>query len=167
MTMKTSPESLSSRIFDRLQLSLICEKSRKEGKTIVFTNGCFDLIHPGHIDYLSRASALGDMLVIGVNTDDSVRRLNKGLARPLQSEQDRMLILASLRFVDAVVLFDEDTPLELIKSLRPHIIVKGGDYTESTVVGADVVKSYGGKVVILPFLQGYSTTDIERKIKNS
>ena len=131
-------------------------------RNVVFTNGCFDIIHAGHIDYLSKARNLGDVLVVGLNSDESVRRL-KGPQRPINDVDARSKVLASLFFVDYVIVFEEDTPLYLIKSVRPDILVKGGDYTRDTVVGADFVESYGGKVVILPFIKGYSTTSIINK----
>lgn len=133
-----------------------------ELQNVVFTNGCFDIIHAGHIDYLSKARNLGDVLVVGLNSDESVRRL-KGPQRPINGVDARSKVLASLYFVDYVIVFEEDTPLNLIKSVRPDILVKGGDYTRDTVVGADFVESYGGKVVILPLLKGYSTTSILNK----
>ncbi len=131
-------------------------------QNVVFTNGCFDIIHAGHIDYLSKARNLGDVLVVGLNSDESVRRL-KGPQRPINNVDARSKVLASLFFVDYIIVFEEDTPLNLIKSVRPDILVKGGDYTRDAVVGADFVESYGGKVVILPFLKGYSTTSILNK----
>jgi rfaE bifunctional protein nucleotidyltransferase chain/domain len=136
---------------------------RFKDKKIVFTNGCFDLLHPGHIDYLSRARDLGDLLVIGLNSDASVQRL-KGPTRPILDEKSRSLILASLSFVDAIILFDEDTPLELLNKVQPDILVKGGDYIAAQVIGYDLVTAKGGEVIILPFLEGYSTTSIEKKI---
>lgn len=132
-------------------------------KTIVFTNGCFDIIHSGHINYLSRARDLGDKLIIGLNSDDSVRRL-KGPSRPINNAKDRAYLLAAFAFVDAIVIFDEDTPFELISIIKPSILVKGGDYTKETIVGADLVENSGGKVVVLPFLPGYSSTNIIEKI---
>lgn len=135
---------------------------RNDLQNVVFTNGCFDIIHAGHIDYLSKARNLGDVLVVGLNSDESVRRL-KGPQRPINDVDARSKVLASLFFVDYVIVFEEDTPLNLIKSVRPDILVKGGDYTRDTVVGADFVESYGGKVVILPFIKGYSTTSIINK----
>ncbi|MBO4744654.1 MAG: D-glycero-beta-D-manno-heptose 1-phosphate adenylyltransferase [Bacteroidales bacterium] len=135
---------------------------RNDLQNVVFTNGCFDIIHAGHIDYLSKARNLGDVLVVGLNSDESVRRL-KGPQRPINDVDARSKVLASLFFVDYVIVFEEDTPLNLIKSVRPDILVKGGDYTRDTVVGADFVESYGGKVVILPFIKGYSTTSILNK----
>lgn len=135
-----------------------------KNKRIVFTNGCFDLLHLGHIDYLSKAKDHGDILIVGVNTDDSVRRL-KGNSRPLTDEQSRSMIMASLRVVDAVVLFDEDTPYELIKLVQPDVLIKGNDYKPGEVVGYDIVKKKGGEVVTIDLVEGYSTTAIEQKIK--
>jgi len=132
-------------------------------KKIVFTNGCFDVIHLGHIMYLSQAADLGSVLVIGLNTDESVRRI-KGSSRPLMDQHARSMILGSLFFVDAVLLFNEDTPLELIKKVKPHILVKGSDYSEKDIVGADVVKSYGGEVVTIDFVDGYSSSNIINKL---
>lgn len=134
-----------------------------KGLNVVFTNGCFDLLHRGHIAYLSDAAALGDKLVIGVNSDASVRAL-KGPNRPLQDEVSRMEILAALEFVDAVVLFSEATPLELLREIMPNTLVKGGDYSRNTIVGADLIEENGGSVRVLPFLPGYSTTAIEQRI---
>ena len=133
---------------------------------VVFTNGCFDLIHRGHLDYLARAADLGDRLVIAVNTDHSVREL-KGSDRPIMEEENRVWKLASLSFVDAVILFSEPTPIEVITALHPDILVKGGDYTIETVVGADLVQSQGGKVEIIPFLEGHSSSNIIEKIRRS
>lgn len=137
---------------------------RVGGAKVVFTNGCFDLIHPGHLHYLAEARSLGDYLVIGLNSDDSVQRL-KGAHRPIKDEGSRGLLLASLAFVDLVVRFTEDTPLDLIKALRPDILVKGGDYTEEQVVGAKEVRAWGGDVQLLSFLPGYSTSLLEEKIR--
>jgi D-glycero-beta-D-manno-heptose 1-phosphate adenylyltransferase len=158
---------LQSKIFEKSQLLKQLEVWRFHGKKIVFTNGCFDLLHPGHIDYLAKAADLGNKLIVALNTDASVKRLGKGETRPIQDEGARSTIIASLFFVDAVVLFNEDTPLELIKAIKPEVLVKGGDYTENTVVGNDVVKEIGGKTVIIDFLEGYSTSAIERKIIGS
>lgn len=136
---------------------------RFQGKKIVFTNGCFDILHLGHIDYLAAASELGDLLIIGLNTDLSVSRI-KGNNRPLQDEVSRAFVLASLGFVDAVVFFGEDTPYNLIKTTQPDILVKGADYKPEDIVGYDVVKNKGGEIVTIEFLNGYSTTAIEKKI---
>lgn len=133
------------------------------GSKVVFTNGCFDLVHQGHIDYLSKARNLGDVLVVGLNTDASVRRL-KGPRRPINDQQSRALLLASMVFVDYVVFFDDDTPYQLIKAVQPDILVKGSDYRPEDVVGYDIVTAKGGRVETLDFLPGFSTTAIERKI---
>jgi len=134
-----------------------------QGEKVVFTNGCFDLIHRGHIDYLSKAKALGSKLFVGINTDRSVSKL-KGLHRPLQDEHSRLLIMASFLFVDAVMLFDEDTPYNLINAVQPDVLVKGGDYIPENIVGYDIVTARGGRVFSLDFLLGYSTSAIEKKI---
>ena len=141
-----------------------CLVWRAKGQKIVFTNGCFDILHHGHLDYLAKAADMGNVLIVGVNTDDSVHKL-KGPERPVTNEKDREFQLSSLLCVDAVCLFDEDTPLELIQALKPDVLVKGGDYNIDNIVGASFVKSYGGKVEIVPFVQGYSTTGIIEYIK--
>ena len=137
-----------------------------EGQRIVFTNGCFDIIHSGHIAYLNKAAKLGDMLIVGLNSDQSVRRL-KGESRPVNSEQDRAAVLAALRSVDYVVIFEEDTPLSLIQEIKPNVLVKGGDYVGSTIVGADFVRHNGGVVVTIPLVEGKSTTNIINAVKKS
>ena len=133
--------------------------------TVVFTNGVFDLLHPGHIDVLTGARAQGDVLVVGVNSDGSVRRLGKGSGRPVRSESARAYVLAGLAAVDVVVIFDEDTPLELVRALEPDVIVKGGDYAPESVVGAELVRSRGGRVVIIPLTPAQSTTSIIEKLR--
>jgi rfaE bifunctional protein nucleotidyltransferase chain/domain len=146
----------------------------KEHK-IVFTNGCFDILHRGHIDYLAKAYDLGHELVIGLNSDESVKRLNKGSSRPLQDEMTRAMTLAALHFVSAVVIFNEETPLDIINFVRPDILVKGADYdvnehdpkSKKYIVGSDVVKAKGGEIKTIEFLEGFSTTAIEQKIKAS
>jgi len=138
---------------------------RFRDQKIVFTNGCFDIIHLGHIDYLAKAAALGDKLIIGLNTDASTRRL-KGPHRPINDENARAMIMASFSFVDAVVLFDEDTPYNLIRTVQPDILVKGADYRAEDIVGYDIVTSKGGKVETLEYLPGYSTSLIEKKIRD-
>jgi D-glycero-beta-D-manno-heptose 1-phosphate adenylyltransferase len=135
-------------------------------KKIVFTNGCFDLIHRGHIDYLAKAADLGNALIVGLNTDDSVSRI-KGKQRPVQDEQSRALILASLHFVNAVVLFDEDTPYNLIQKIQPDVLVKGSDYQPDKIVGYDIVTKNGGEITTIEFLEGYSTSAIIQKLKSS
>ena len=162
------------REIERIESKIICQKDlnnlilkwREENQKIVFTNGCFDLLHLGHVDYLAKAKDLGDRLIIGVNTDSSVKRL-KGKNRPLQDENSRLHILAALHSVDAVVLFDEDTPYELIKKIQPDILVKGADYKIEDIVGYDIVTSRGGSVQTIEFIEGYSTTNIEQRILNS
>lgn len=138
-------------------------RDRARGR-VVFTNGVFDLLHPGHVDVLTAARAQGDALVVGLNTDASVRRL-KGPSRPVRAEHERAYVLAALEAVDAVVLFDQDTPLELILALRPDVIVKGGDYTPDTVVGREQVERWGGRVVIVPLTPGHSTTAIIERLR--
>ena len=160
---------IKNKIFRKTDKSLrnILNILRFQDKKIVFTNGVFDLLHRGHIDYLSKTADLGDILIIGLNTDNSVRKLNKGKNRPIQDEYSRALILASLRFVDYVVLFDEDTPYDLIKTIEPDILVKGADYKPEEIAGNDIVRAKGGKIITIEFLEGFSTTFIENKIKNS
>ena len=133
---------------------------------MAFTNGVFDLLHPGHVDLLIAARATADVLIVGVNSDESVRRL-KGSGRPVRSEAERAFVLAAVECVDLVVVFPEDTPLELVKTLKPDVIVKGGDYTESTIVGATEVKSWGGRVVVVPLTPGQSTTAIIGKLSEA
>jgi len=133
---------------------------------VAFTNGVFDLLHPGHVDLLIAARRTADALIVGVNSDESVRRL-KGSSRPVRSEAERAFVLAAVECVDLVVVFPEDTPLELVKTLKPDVIVKGGDYTESTIVGATEVKSWGGRVVVVPLTPGQSTTAIIRKLSEA
>jgi rfaE bifunctional protein nucleotidyltransferase chain/domain len=138
---------------------------RKEGKRIVFTNGCFELIHPGHVRYLNAARHLGDVLVVGVNSDASARRLRKGPGRPVVHERDRAEVVAALEAVNFVTLFDQDTPLELINFLQPDVLVKGGDWSVDRIVGADLVRSRGGKVKVIPYASGYSTTGLIRRLR--
>ena len=135
-----------------------CREIRLKNKKIIFTNGCFDIIHPGHIHILSKAKSLGDILVVGLNSDLSVKKL-KGDKRPLVSENDRSRVLLSLRFVDYVIIFNELTPLKVIKKIKPDFLVKGGDYNENDIVGSDFVKAYGGQVEIIKFLDGYSSSN--------
>ena len=137
---------------------------RAAGKRIVFTNGCYDIVHPGHVDLLERARALGDVLVLGLNSDDSVRRQNKGPERPVNPYPARAFVLAHLASVDAVTGFDEDTPENLIRAILPDVLVKGGDWTPDRIVGRDIVEARGGRVVSLPLLPGYSTTAIVNKL---
>lgn len=137
---------------------------RSAQKTIVFTNGCFDILHRGHVEYLAQAADLGDVLVVGLNTDASVKRL-KGESRPVNDEQSRALLLSALQFVDAVVLFDDDTPYELIKQVQPDVLVKGNDYKPEEIVGYDIVTAKGGKVLTINLVEGFSTTNIIKRMK--
>lgn len=156
--MRTTTNNIRSRIFtDSLDFSRQLHRWRFLNKSIVFTNGCFDLLHPGHIHLLSEAADMGDILLVGLNSDASVKRL-KGPGRPRIPEDQRALHLASLFFVDGVVFFEEDTPLRLIEQVRPDVLVKGSDYSPNSVVGADFVRSYGGRVEIVDLLPGYSTS---------
>ena len=147
------------------QLQQVAKGWQLRGEKIVFTNGCFDLLHPGHIEVLLAAANQGNRLVVGLNSDASVRQL-KGAGRPVMKEQERAVLLAAQTFVDAVTLFEETTPLHLIQSLCPDVLVKGGDYRESDIVGGDWVKAYHGTVVIVPLLEGYATTSLVQRVKN-
>lgn len=160
----TRPEKLLKKIPDPVELEQLLAYWRFKDYKIVFTNGCFDLIHLGHIDYLAKASDLGDILVTGLNSDASTRRL-KGPSRPINDEHARAIVLASLSFIDTVVLFDEDTPYNLIKTIQPDILVKGADYKPEDIVGYDIVTAKGGKVVTIDYLPGYSTSLIEKRIR--
>ena len=141
----------------------LCDNFRSQGKKIIFTNGCFDILHSGHIQYLEQAKALGDILFLGLNSDDSVRRI-KGSPRPIVSEEERAFVVAGLQSVDFVVIFEQDTPYELIRLLKPDILVKGGDWNPEDIVGSDIVQGYGGRVLSLPYLEGISTTELFFKI---
>lgn len=160
----TTLEVTQNKILDLKTLGNRLSMWRLFKNKIVFTNGCFDILHRGHIEYLSQARDRGDILIIGLNSDASIKRI-KGEGRPVQDETSRTLLLASLRFVDVVVLFDEDTPYELIKIVLPDVLVKGGDYSENIIVGADIVKANGGEVVTIPIVAGYSTSKILKVIK--
>ena len=157
-------KNIHEKILNQDQLRSRLDMWRFLENKIVFTNGCFDIIHLGHIDYLAKAADLGDKLIVGLNSDKSTRSL-KGLNRPITDESSRSIILSSFSFVDAVVLFDEETPLKLIKTVMPDILVKGADYSIDQIVGADIVVQNGGRVQTLNYLPGYSTTLIEQKIK--
>lgn len=150
-----------------MKLSRETEKFLKNihGKKIVFTNGCFDILHQGHVSYLNQAKSLGDFLLVGINSDESVKKL-KGPSRPINSELSRKFVLENLKSVDCVEIFNEETPLELIKLIHPSILVKGGDWSPSQIVGSDYVLQGGGQVLSLNFVDGFSTTDIIKKIKS-
>ncbi|MFC2093313.1 D-glycero-beta-D-manno-heptose 1-phosphate adenylyltransferase [Bacteroidota bacterium] len=137
---------------------------REKNKKLVFTNGCFDLIHRGHVAYLNEAKSLGDFLVVGLNSDSSVKKLEKGSNRPFNNENDRAFVLDNIKAVDYVIIFNEDTPYHLIKNIKPDYLVKGGDWKEEDIVGSDVVKANGGKVISLKFVENYSTTSLINKI---
>ncbi len=154
---------MKEKIREREELRRTLEKLRNNGKRIVFTNGCFDLLHVGHLRYLEKARSLGDILVVGVNNDSSVRRL-KGSRRPILPLEERMELLSGLGCIDYVTSFEESTPLELILALKPHILVKGGDWSKETIVGREVVEGLGGEVVVLPFFEGNSTTSLVETI---
>ena len=160
----TSPTA-DRRVVDLVNLRRLCNIWRMKGDRIVFTNGCFDILHRGHVEYLQDAAALGDRLIIGVNSDTSVRRQGKGADRPINDQESRAKVLAALRLVDAVVLFDEDTPLELIKAAAPDVLVKGGDWSEDRIVGADIVRTRGGEVRSLKLVEGFSTTALVERIR--
>lgn len=156
---------LKTKIVSREDAARIVNGLRLKGRQIVFTNGCFDILHPGHVDYLAQARDLGNFLVLGLNTDGSVRRLNKAPNRPVNDETSRAMVLAALGCIDLIVLFDEDTPYELIRLLDPDFLVKGSDYKPEEVVGYDIVTKRGGRVVAIPFLEGFSTTGLIEKLK--
>lgn len=156
---------IKDKIFDRATLARKADEWREKGKTIVFTNGCFDILHKGHLEILARSAEFGDILVVALNTDASVRKL-KGEMRPVNNEDFRLLMMASLEIVDAVVLFDEETPAELIAAITPDILVKGGDYTVDQIAGAGHVIAHGGEVKIVPIVKGYSTSGIIAAIQS-
>lgn len=162
--MRPSPnELIQSKIVPTAQLQHKLNFWRFKQQRIVFTNGCFDILHAGHIHLLSQAAAFGDVLIVGLNSDSSVKGL-KGENRPLQDESTRAAVLASLFYVQAVILFNDPTPLALIQQITPDVLMKGGDYTVENIVGADWVLQHGGKVEIIPLLEGYSTTAIEQRL---
>lgn len=158
---------ITNKIVTREELKWILSRWNLKGEKVVFTNGCFDLLHQGHIDYLSKAADLGTKLVVGVNTDNSVKRLGKGENRPIQDEKSRAIIMAALHFVSLVVLFDEATPLNLVELLNPQVLVKGSDYKIENIVGHEVVLKHGGEVKTIDFLEGFSTTKIIDKARKT
>ena len=153
-------------IISRDRLEEYSEKLKSEGRKIVFTNGCFDILHRGHAEYLKQAKELGDVLIVAVNSDDSVRRL-KGPGRPVNNQADRAFMLSMLKPVDDVTVFEEDTPYNVISVIKPDVLVKGGDWKEEDIVGSDIVKSGGGTVISLGFVDNYSTTSLINRIGNS
>ena len=158
--------TLKNKIFTLEELKTQVESWKNSGEKVVFTNGCFDIVHRGHIEVLARTADLGSKFIIGLNSDSSIKKL-KGDDRPIINEQSRAILLASLSFVDAVVLFSEETPINLISTLVPDVLAKGGDYEIKTIVGHEIVQKNGGKVILVPFVDGFSSTIIIDKIKNS
>lgn len=158
--------TIQEKIFSLDELKIQVDSWKKSGEKIVFTNGCFDIVHRGHIEVLARTADLGDKLIIGLNSDCSITKL-KGENRPILNEKSRALLLASLTFVDAIVLFSEETPINLISILLPNVLAKGGDYNINTIVGHKIVQNNGGEVILVPFVDGFSSTNIIERIKNS
>ncbi|MEM1320924.1 MAG: D-glycero-beta-D-manno-heptose 1-phosphate adenylyltransferase [Bacteroidota bacterium] len=159
-------QPVDRKIYDWPGIQQQVEEWREAGQQLVFTNGCFDLLHFGHIHYLTTARALGNRLIVGLNSDASIQRL-KGPHRPIKEQRSRLYVLAALACVDAVVPFEEDTPLELIQLIQPDLLVKGGDWQPHQIVGSDIVLERGGKVLSLPYVEGYSTTALEQKIRKA
>ena len=157
---------INNKIFSIERISRQIDIRKNYGEEIVFTNGCFDIIHRGHVEVLARAADLGDKLIVGLNSDVSIQKL-KGKDRPIIQENSRAILLAALDFIDAIVLFSEETPLDLITTLKPDILAKGGDYKIDTIVGHEIVKENGGEVILIPFVDGFSSTNIINKIKKS
>ena len=147
------------------EITVIAAKARADGKVVVFTNGCFDLIHRGHVHVLREAKAAGDLLIVGINTDRSVKSI-KGKSRPIVSEIDRVELIAAMEMVNYVVLFDEPDPTRLIAAIKPNVLAKGGDYNSDQVVGRELVERAGGRIAVIPYLQGFSTTEIIERIRN-
>ena len=156
---------IKNKFYDNITIIEQLNIWRSENKKIVFTNGCFDILHKGHVEYLSKSKDFGDILIVGLNSDSSVNRL-KGETRPINNQNSRAFILSALLFVDAVIYFDEDTPLNLIENIKPDVLVKGGDYKKEDIVGYDFVVEIGGEVKTIDFVKGYSTTNIINKSKN-
>ncbi len=173
--MRTKFEAVKNKVVAKAQLLDVISAWKADKQKVVFTNGVFDLLHRGHVEYLGQTADFGDKLIVAVNADASVKRLGKGDSRPLQDEDSRALIIAALAFVDAVLVFDADTPFDIISEIKPDVLIKGGDYNaactdpadKNYIVGSDVVNQNGGTVNVIQFVDGYSTTKIEEKIKNS
>ena len=158
-------KKLSDKIVSKDQLNTLLQEWNKHSQQIVFTNGCFDILHRGHVEYLCHARDLGDKLILGLNTDASVKRLGKSTERPINSEETRATILAALECIDAIILFDEDTPYDLIHFVQPDVLVKGNDYKAEDIVGYDIVNAKGGKVITIQLVDGFSTTKLIEKMK--
>jgi D-beta-D-heptose 7-phosphate kinase/D-beta-D-heptose 1-phosphate adenosyltransferase len=168
--LKTTPyhatqKSVIGKLKNLGELEAIASEARRAGKTVVFTNGCFDLLHRGHVHILREAKGKGDILIVGINSDRSVRGI-KGPARPILAETDRIELIAAMEMVDYVVSFDESDPRKLIEVIKPDVLAKGGDWGQDGVVGADIVERSGGKVAVIPYLKGFSTTEIIERIRN-
>lgn len=157
---------LCKKIKNLPEILIAVKKLKKQDKRIVFTNGCFDILHAGHVNYLTRAESLGDVLIIGLNSDESIKKL-KGRSRPIVSQKNRAILLSALEVVDFVAIFNELTPIKLIKAIKPDVLVKGGDWKTKDIVGAGFVKSYGGIVKSLPYVKGFSTQGLIKKIKTT
>lgn len=158
-------DKMNNKIYAEEDLKVQVNNWKSDGEKIVFTNGCFDILHRGHIEVLAKTADLGDRLIIGLNTDSSVKKL-KGASRPINNEKDRALLLSALEFVDAIVFFSEETPYQLISEIVPDVLAKGGDYSTEEIAGHDIVLQNGGKVILIPFVDGFSSTNIIDKIKN-
>jgi D-beta-D-heptose 7-phosphate kinase/D-beta-D-heptose 1-phosphate adenosyltransferase len=166
-------EKIASKIIELKNIQSLAEQLKSNGQSIVFTNGCFDILHKGHVEYLAQAKDKGDVLIVGLNSDDSVKRQGKGEERPINKIETRLTVLSALFFVDYVVEFDNDTPIKLIKLIKPNILVKGGDYnpritnkkSKTYIVGKDIVEANGGKVEVINLVDGFSTTSIVNKLK--
>lgn len=159
-------QKLNQKIHSKESLQTFLNDCEKQNKKVVFTNGCFDILHRGHVEYLCQARDLGDVMVLGLNTDASVKRQGKSPERPINNEETRATILAGLECIDAIILFDEDTPYELIKFVQPDVLVKGDDYKAEDIVGYDIVTAKGGKVITIPLVKGFSTTNLIAKMKS-
>ena len=168
------PDQIQSKVYSLPDFLIKLKEWKANDLSCVFTNGVFDIVHRGHIDYLNKASLLADKMIVGLNSDVSVKRLNKGDDRPINQEKDRAYLLAAFGFIDAVIIFSDNTPMDLINAIEPDVLVKGGDYDPSAnqgdskyIVGSDLVKSLGGRVDVIAFLPGYSTSELLRKIRNN
>lgn len=155
---------LFSKLYTKETIATVIEDWKTNNQKIVFTNGCFDILHRGHVEYLAKAKDLGTILIIGLNTDDSVKRLGKAPDRPINNEETRAIVLSALECVDAIILFNEDTPLQLIEFILPNVLVKGSDYKVENIIGYKAVTENGGEVKTIDFVQGFSTTSILKKL---
>jgi D-beta-D-heptose 7-phosphate kinase/D-beta-D-heptose 1-phosphate adenosyltransferase len=160
-----TPDNVSGKLKTLDEAAAIAARARQDGKSVVFTNGCFDLLHRGHVHTLRRAKASGDILIVGLNSDRSVKSI-KGEGRPILPETDRVELIAALEMVNYVVLFDEPDPYHLVAAIRPNVLAKGGDWSTEKIIGADIVAQNGGRVEVIPYLRGFSTTEIIERIRN-